>query len=129
MMLGEISDKAVPILVLEAKSERGPSRFVSFVVDTGFTGMLSVPTAEFEKLRIGPVDIGPYELANEQRGAARRSFAKVVWHGCDETVEIMELAGVPLLGMSMLHGSTLYVDAVEGGRVEIKPRDAAGNGT
>jgi hypothetical protein len=43
------------------------------------------------------------------------------WHDERITITAVGLA-CNLLGMSMLHGSTLFIDVIEAGRVVIEPR-------
>jgi hypothetical protein len=44
----------------------------------------------------------------------------VIWDGQYRTIDIAESETEPLLGMAMLYGYRLQVDAVEGGIVKIE---------
>jgi len=44
-------------------------------------------------------------------------LATVVWHGQPKGVLISQTAGTPLIGMSLLEGSRLTMDVVDGGKV------------
>lgn len=45
--------------------------------------------------------------------------AAVVWNGRERSVPVQETDGDVLLGMSLLYGSRLLLDAVDGGQVAI----------
>ena len=44
----------------------------------------------------------------------------VVWHGLPRSVECLVTEGGPLIGMTLLRGSALRIQVVEGGAVEIE---------
>ena len=46
-------------------------------------------------------------------------MATVVWHGQPRDVLISQAAGMPLIGISLLEGSRLTIDVVDGGDVTI----------
>ena len=48
-------------------------------------------------------------------------LAKVLWHGQEREVLILEAEGVPLVGMSLLYGSRVMLEVVDNGDVTIAP--------
>ena len=47
-------------------------------------------------------------------------MARVVWHGRERDVLVSEVEGEPLVGISLLYGSRLTVDVIEGGSAAIE---------
>lgn len=47
-------------------------------------------------------------------------IAEVVWDGQYRTVDIIESETVPLIGMRLLRGYDLHIQAIEGGYVKIE---------
>jgi hypothetical protein len=50
----------------------------------------------------------------------RQLEAVVSWDGQDRNVMVLEANGGPLLGMSLLYGSRVTLDVVDGGPVTIQ---------
>ena len=59
-------------------------------------------------------------LAHEQSVILRTFRAVVSWHERQSNVFVIEADGQPLLGMSMLWGSKLTLEAWDGGEVTIE---------
>ena len=59
-------------------------------------------------------------LAHEQRVTLRTFRAAALWHGRKSNVYVFEADGQLLLGMSMLWGSRLTLEAKKGGEVTIE---------
>ncbi len=90
-------------------------------MDTGFTGRLTPRPETVEHLTL-PV-IGSTESVLADDSTARMDFclAQVFWHGTSHPVRILVVEAVPLLGMSLLRGSELRVEAEPGGEVVVRP--------
>ena len=92
------------------------------VVDTGFTGWLTLPAATIERLGLTYYGQRP---ANQAAGDAEMFdiySALVWWHGAPRPVPVHRAEGTPLIGMGLLNGSRLTVDSWEGGDVVIEER-------
>lgn len=94
-----------------------PSLRVEAVVDTGFTGHVTLPPATVEAL--GPPIIGSAEsvLADGSVVLEDVCAARVIWHGEERPVRALVADATPLLGMALLRGSELRVECVGGGGV------------
>lgn len=130
-MLGNVTaDGAEPRLAVvvlgtsPAGSDAGSStqydRFeVQAVVDTGFDGALQLPPEVVRRLG------HPYEgstrgtLADGGEAWFDYHTGKVLWHGAKRDVVVIASDGDPLLGMALLGGSRLTVDAEPGGAVRV----------
>ena len=94
---------------------------VSAVVDTAFTAYLTLPAESISELGLIQRGEQVAELASGdiERFAVYPGLTR--WNGQDRLTPILESDSEPLLGMAMLWGSRLTVDAREGGDVVIAP--------
>ena len=92
------------------------------IVDTGFTGWLTLPGTVIEQMQLDLYGRRPAVLANGETEVLDLYFAYVQWHGHVRPVMVHQAGGRPLMGMALLSGSRLLVDASEGGEVTIAER-------
>ena len=90
------------------------------VLDTGFTGYLTLPTETIQRLGLSSVGQRTFELANGERFQFEAYLASVSWHGSLNDVLVLKSASDPLLGMTLLWGSRVVVEAQTGGEVMIE---------
>lgn len=118
---GAVSSGREAILPLRVRGPAGDERQVPFVVDTGFTGKLTLSMDIIEALNLSRRAAGRAFLAD---GSMRRfeSFnAEIYWGGAWMGVIVSALGEVPLLGMGLLEGRGLWVEVFPGGAVEVRP--------
>ena len=92
---------------------------VDVVVDTGFTGWLTLPGSVIRQLGLGHYGQRPAILASGETTTFDIYGAFIQWHGQDRPAIVHQAEGKPLMGMALLNGSRLLVDAWEGGDVII----------
>ena len=97
---------------------RGPhgEETVDAVLDTGFSGWLSLPAFVVRRLGL--------EWARSGRAALADGTvvdAEVEWHGAWRAVAVDEADTDPLVGMHLLRGSRVVLAVTEGGAVSIEP--------
>jgi clan AA aspartic protease len=90
------------------------------MVDTGFTGWLTLPERNIIDLGLTHYGQRRVILANEEQIATEIYSALTLWHGQPRPVLVYQIEGIPLIGMAMLSGSRLIVDAWEDGDVTIE---------
>lgn len=108
----------VTVHVADVSGELHP---FEFLVDTGFDGDLTLSLAAIQRLGLPYLRSGKAILADNLEREFGIYGAEVSWN--EETLEAAVLeseANPPLLGMAMLWGSRLTIDAREGGQVTIK---------
>ncbi len=93
---------------------------VEFTVDTGFTGTLSLPHRFVESMNLPFVGRGFAVLADGSVVETRVYFVRVFWHGRTREVRVIATEGDPLVGMSLLRGSKLFMDVSPGGEVVVE---------
>ena len=120
MHYGNVNAAVEAKVTLNVQGENGIAEQVAFVIDTGFTDEISLPQAVISRLGLplsGSAD--EFILADGTVGNYSIYAAHVVWHGQMREVEVVNLEGDPLVGMELLLGSNLNVDAMPGGAVTI----------
>ena len=108
------------LLRLTVRGQGHVKRTIEAVIDTGFTGFLTLPPSTIA------------ELGLPQRGAIRgvladgstRTFgiyeAVVIWDRRARTVTVGEVDSTPLVGMALLEGFELNVQVRPRGKVTIR---------
>jgi clan AA aspartic protease len=99
----------------------GQEQVVEAVIDTGFNGFLTLSPALVERLGLLRIGRGRAILANGQEEFFDVYEVDVLWDSQWRTVEIDAAETGALIGMAMLHGYSLYVEAIVGGHVIIEP--------
>lgn len=109
------------VSVLRVSRAAGPAEVeIEAIVDTGFDGELQLPPELIRRLGY------PYEgsalgtLADGSEGRFDYHSGKVLWHGTEREVIVIASDGDPLVGMALLGGSRLTVDAVPSGAVRVE---------
>lgn len=99
-----------------------PTRMLtlSAVVDTGATVHLALPRSTIAELGLHHVSAWDVTLANDAAEEMEVFAALVSWHGRTRPAPVFAAGDEPLLGMAMLWGSRLTVDAWDGGDVIIE---------
>ena len=120
MILGTVSAAYEAVISLTVSGPSGQSREVDAVIDTGFTGFLSLPSALATELRL------PF-LTNESALLADGSLvtfsvheAMALWDGEPRRVYAHLAETTPLVGMRMLDNHDLSMQVRNGGRVVIQ---------
>ena len=107
--------------VMGTGSERDGTN-IQVVIDTGFTGHLTLPPETVRSLSLPERGFVEVELADGRMATLGVYEARVLWHGRPRRVPVYEADGGPLLGMSLLRGSTLTVEVIPSGEVTIAER-------
>jgi clan AA aspartic protease len=120
MIFGFVHNREA-IVQLAVIGDEAKKQGIRAVIDTGFTGSLTLP----------PSVIADLELTwfTQQEGflgdGSRRTFdvyrGTVIWDGQLRVIEINASDTAPLVGMALLEGFELRVQAYEGGTVAILP--------
>ena len=118
MITGKITVHQEAVIELEVGSSN-QSEKIEAVIDTGFTGYLTLPSALVSHLNLQQAGEQRAILGDENRVVLKRHIAKVLWHGTERNVYVLQAEGGPLVGMSLLYGSRLILDVVTDGNVTI----------
>ncbi|MGK7889362.1 MAG: clan AA aspartic protease [Leptolyngbyaceae cyanobacterium] len=107
-------------MISVAVKGRANIKSVDAVIDTGFNGFLSLPTAIITELGLSWSYRDRATLGDGSETVFDVYDAEVIWNGQYREIEINAAETEPLLGMRMLKGWRLQVDTVEGGLVTIE---------
>ena len=122
MQYGIVNDDVEANIVLNVLDDNGESIPIDCIIDTGATGEMTLPPSVIRELNLplaeDPDNIG-VTLADGSSSPGRLYLARVLWHGSIREVEVVNIGTEPLVGMGLLYGSNINIDAVPGGRVTI----------
>jgi clan AA aspartic protease len=120
MITGRVNAELEAIVPVRVGAPKGPAIEVEAAIDTGFNGFLALPPDVISRLELpfsGPTraTLGDGTLVHLSVYEAEAAVA-----GQPLRVEVLETRGGILVGTSLLRGSELNVQLVEGGAVQIR---------
>jgi clan AA aspartic protease len=121
MIRGAVNARLEAVVRLRVRGPSGVESDVDAVIDTGFTSSLTLPPAVVAALGLARQAGGTAMLGD---GSVRQFdiyAAEVEWGGTWRPVLVSAVGAEVLLGMRLLAGHQLRVEAVPGGVVEITP--------
>ena len=92
---------------------------INAVIDTGFTGFLSLPNNIITELDLPWSYRDRGTLGDGSEVLFDIYDAVAIWDGKSQEIEVNSAETDPLIGMSMLRGYRLQIDTIEGGLVII----------
>lgn len=105
---------------LSLRGPTGQTREIKAVIDTGYDGFLTLPTATIEELQLTFLAPSRATLANGAVETFNVHDATVLWDGHLRDIDADATGNVPLVGMLLLDGYDLNIQVREGGRVVIR---------
>lgn len=123
--VSEFDDILEAETTLVVQGDGDATESIDFIIDTGYTGELTLPQEIIDRLDLQAVnyeefDVGPTAVLAD--GTIRNVtvyVARVLWNDRLRSVEVDSLGIAPLVGMGLLRGSNLSIDAAPGGLVTI----------
>lgn len=113
-----IGDDAV--LSLNVRGRRRPTLEIEAVVDTGFTGWLTLPPDVIAALSLRWHSFGRGTLADGSETTFDIYEGNVKWDGRLRRIRVYSFDADPLLGMALLRGCELKMHVRSRGRVSIR---------
>ena len=118
MMQGYVNQNfEATILVVIRNGDKLKS--INAVIDTGFTGFLSLPNNIINELDLSWSYRDRGTLGDGSEVLFDIYDAVSIWDGMSQEIEVNSAETDPLVGMSLLRGYRLQVDTIEGGLVTI----------
>jgi clan AA aspartic protease len=93
---------------------------VDAVIDTGFSGFLTLPSSIIAELDLTWKGRDVATLGDGTYCIFEVYIANVIWDGEYRAIDINESETVPLIGMRLLRGYDLRIRTIEGGLVTIE---------
>lgn len=119
MIQGSFRDDA-PRAVLTIVGEEDRTE-VEFVIDTGFTGMLALPSHIIATVGATPEALRIIQLADGSERRAPFCMVQVEWYDGLLGVLATIIEDEPLIGIGLLREHHLHVEVTEGGEVVVEP--------
>ena len=123
MITGRVNNDLEAVIRLRLRGPDDQERDIEAIVDTGFSGSLTVPPEIARGLNLRRVSRGRAIVANGAQQFFDICGVTVSWDGDQRYVETDILNNVPLVGMALLRGFDLLVHVQAGGSVFIDARD------
>ena len=124
MITGSVSEGLDLLVTIEVSDRNGVHQPLEVILDTGFNGDLTLPRDMVQHLGLTYRGQTPWTLASGKEVMMSNYDGEVFWHGLLREVQVVETDGDPLLGMALLIGSKITVDARIGGQVLIEDNPA-----
>jgi clan AA aspartic protease len=122
MIQGVVNPDLEATLLVQVFGPSGQIMEVVGVIDTGYSGALSLPLAVITALALSPLASRRVRLADRSRRVLNTYEADVLWDGQRRTLRVLALEGHPLIGTALLKGYTLEAQFVDGGAVTVEAR-------
>ena len=120
MIEGEVNDAYEAVVSLSLQGPDGQPQDIEAVIDTGYSGFLTLPTALVTELGLPFVYIGRALLANDDEVTFDVHDVTVLWNGQPRHIRADATGSTPLVGMLLLDRHNLNIDVERGGRVVIQ---------
>lgn len=121
MIHGTVNENWEAAVRLTVRGRDGRAQDIAAIVDTGFTGHLTLPMALVDRLALSWRSRAQALLADGSLQVFDAYEGTVLWNGQDRTVEVNAVETQPLVGMRLIIGHRLCLDVVEHGPVTIEP--------
>jgi clan AA aspartic protease len=119
MIPGSVNHYLEAVVSLAVMGPFGQILTIEAVIDTGFDGKLSLPPDMIAHLGLHGKGDGTAQLADGSLIEYLIFEASILWDGMPRTVDVDAGDSQPLLGMGLLEGYELTIQARPGGGVRI----------
>ena len=120
MIEGAVNPAYEAVVALLLQGPDGRTRDIEAVVDTGYSGFLTLPTALVAELGLPFAYMGQAFLANDAEVDFDVHYVTVLWDDQPRDVEADATGSTPLVGMLLLDMHDLSIQVRNGGRVLIE---------
>ncbi len=121
MMSGYVNDNREAILQIALVGDGKQLKSVRAIIDTGFTGDLTVPRHVIDELGFAIRGFQEVILADGSRHYFEMCVGSIIWNGQMRRVEINAAETDSLVGMGLLENYKLEIEGRPGGEVRITP--------
>lgn len=90
---------------------------IECVVDTGFEGFLTLPSAAITELDLPYAARIDANLADSSSVSTNVYFATILWNGVERDIAVLGMGHRPLIGTALLADYHLSIDFYDGGTV------------
>ena len=122
MIEGSVNAAHEAVVTLSLQSSEGRTLDIEAVIDTGYTGTVTLPTAVVADLELSFSHMGWAFLENDEVVSFDVHDVSVLWDGHLRHVKADATGSTPLVGMLLLDGHNLSIEVESGGSVFIQAR-------
>ena len=122
-MGGVVTSDREAVIRLRVRGPEAQEQELNAVIDTGFNDFLTLPPSVVGALGFPFAAPAEATLADGSIVQLNYHRANLIWDDDPRDVLILAAEGGPLVGMSMLYGYDLYLQATDGGTVTINRLD------
>ena len=123
MIQGVVNASLEAVVSLAVQGPTGHTREIEAVIDTGFSGFLTLPPPLVAELELAFDGIGWAFLADGTEARFDVHSVTMLWDGGRRHVYVYAADATPLVGMRLLHRHNLSIDVEDGGRVAILAKE------
>lgn len=120
MIVGAMNSQREAIVRLVVVGPGGQKRHIEAVLDTGYTGSLTLPSAVVSALKLPFRGRGSVVLGDGSESEFDVHEAIIDWAGTRRPTAIDVAETDPLLGMGLLLGNELTIQVISGGTVALE---------
>ena len=120
MIEGAVNAFYEPVVTLSLRGPGGRTQEIEAVIDTGYNGLLTLPSSVVTELELPYRSYGEASLADGSVAEFDIYGVTVLWDGQPRYIEADEANTTPLVGMLLLDGHDLHVAVEPGGPVLIQ---------
>lgn len=122
MIVGRVNAFKEAIIPLQIRGTSGRFQNAEAVIDTGYSGEITVTPYIVEQLHLPFRELRSYELGDGELVEFAIHDAVIMWDEEEREIGALVTNGGVMVGMSRLTGYTLFIDAIDGGEVRIEQR-------
>jgi clan AA aspartic protease len=120
MITGVVTSNREATIRVLVRGVYGQEAEVEAVIDTGFTGFLTLPAGLIASLALSFAGTTRAALADGREVAMDVFETSVLWDNLERDVVVLEAEGVALVGMALLSGYRVTLEVQGGGSVRIE---------
>ena len=120
MIQGVVNAAYEAVVSITLQSAEGRTHEIEAVVDTGYTGFLTLPPTLVNELRLPFAYVGRAFLANDDQVEFNVHNITLLWDGEPRDIEADATGSTPLVGMLLLDEHSLNIEVKSGGKVVIQ---------
>ena len=120
MITGSVNADREPVVHVRVHGANGAMEVRAAIVDTGFTGWLTLPPELIVALGLPWKELGEAILADGREILFDVYEAAVVWDGQLTAISVDESESEPLIGMALMDGFRILIEDTDGGNVQIE---------
>ncbi|MCU0534600.1 MAG: clan AA aspartic protease [Hydrococcus sp. Prado102] len=120
MIQGVVNSRCEATLPLVIGNANRQKQFINAVIDTGFNGFLTLPSAVIVGLNL-PWNASEIVTLGDGSETLFDLYAvTIIWDGQYREIDVAESETEPLIGMALFHEYRLQIDAIAGSIVRIE---------